>query len=50
VLHSTLLESRVRDKHSTLLGPDVSCEENKVWPIKHQGPYSQQFAFFVTYK
>jgi hypothetical protein len=36
VLHYTILERLARDKHSSLLGPFVSMEENEVLRIHHQ--------------
>jgi hypothetical protein len=50
VLHYTVLEGVNSDKHSGLLGPFESDKENIVLGIRSQGPYSQHFIFFVTYK
>jgi hypothetical protein len=49
VLHYTRLERLARDKHSSLLGPFVSYEENEVLWIWLQVSYSQHFIFLVTY-
>ncbi len=44
----TLAETLVSEKHSSLLGPFVSYEENEVLWIRTQRPYFQNFSFFVT--
>ncbi len=50
VLLYTRLKKFARDKHSSLLRPFMSYEENIVLSIWLQGSYSQQFIFFITFK
>jgi hypothetical protein len=50
VLHDTWLERFARDKHSNLLDPFLSYEENEGLLIQTLEPYSQHFIFFLTYE
>ncbi len=50
LLHYTKLERVAKNKHSSLLEPFVSYEENEVLWIRAQGQYSQHFFFFVIYE
>ena len=50
LLHYTKLEMFARENCSSLLSPFVSWEENEALWIWFQGPYSQHFIFFITYK
>ncbi len=47
VLHHTRLERLASEKHSSLLCPLLSYEENKKLKIQSQGRYSQHFIFFL---
>ncbi len=38
----------LHSKHSSLLGPFTSYEENEVFWIRIKWPYSQHFIFFET--
>ncbi len=48
LLHYTMLERLATEKHSGLLGPFLSYEENEVLWIRAREPYSQHFILFVT--
>jgi hypothetical protein len=48
VLHYAMLERFTTRKHSSLMDPFVSYEENEVLWIQPHGPYSQNFIFFET--
>jgi hypothetical protein len=51
VLHYyTWLDGLANEKHCGFTSPFVSYEEKEVLRIHPQGPYSQHFVFFVTYK
>ncbi len=50
VLNNNRLEKLATNKHARFLGPFVSFGENEVLWIRDQGPYSQHFIFFATYK
>jgi hypothetical protein len=50
MLHYTRLKRLARDKHSSLLGPFITYEENKVLQIRTQGPYSQHVIFSASNK
>ncbi len=50
MLHYTRLKRLVRDKHSSLLGPFITYEENKFLQIRTQGQFSEHFFFSVSYK
>ncbi len=50
VLLYTRLKKLAKDKHSSILRPFMSYEENIVLWIWLDGLYSQQFIFFITFK
>ncbi len=50
MLYYTMPESFASEKHSSLLYPFDSYEENEVLWMQFQGSYSQHFIFFIAYK
>ncbi len=50
MLHYIRLEGVAKDKHVSLLGPFVICEENKLLWIQCHGFNLQHFIFSVTYE